>query len=105
MDSSSFEGFHTQIASLLTVLKIKHSQHSCSIYSSVFKNKTEQNRNDEKYSQTGITVEVHTNHDGVRATAIVLRSYAASSSSWRYYKTNSEALTVLCSLVKHLGSG
>ena len=35
----------------------------------------------EKYSQTGITVKMHTNHDGVRATAIMLRSIAASSSS------------------------
>ena len=41
------------------------------------KKKTEQNRNDEKYSQTGITVKTHTNHDGV-----MLRSTAASS-SWR----------------------
>ena len=29
------------------------------------KNKTEQNRNDEKYNQTGIIVKIHTNHDGV----------------------------------------
>lgn len=70
----------------------------------MFKNKAEQNRNDEKYSQTGITVEIHTNHDGVGATAILLRSYAASS-SWLYYETNREALTVLSSPVKHLGSG
>ena len=35
----------------------------------------------EKYSQTGITVKMHTNHDGVRATVIMLRSIAASSSS------------------------
>ena len=48
----------------------------------VIKNKTEQNRNDEKYNQTGITVEIHTNHAGVRATAITLRSIA-SSLSWR----------------------
>ena len=41
------------------------------------KKKTEQNRNDEKYSQTGITVETRTNHDGV-----MLRSNAASS-PWR----------------------
>ena len=46
------------------------------------KNKTEQNRNDDKYNQTGLTVEIHTNHDGVRATAIMLRSIAASL-SWR----------------------
>ena len=48
----------------------------------MFKNKTEQNRNYEKYNQTGIAVKIHTNHDGVRATAIMLRSIAASS-SWR----------------------
>ena len=33
------------------------------------------------FSQTGITVKMHTNHDGVWATAIMLRSIAASSSS------------------------
>ena len=48
----------------------------------MFKNKTEQNRNDEKYNQTGITVKIHTNHAGVRATAITLKSIAASS-PWR----------------------
>ena len=26
---------------------------------------TEQNRNDDKYNQTGIIVKIHTNHDGV----------------------------------------
>ena len=31
----------------------------------MFKNKTQQNGNDENYSQTGITVKIHTNHDGV----------------------------------------
>ena len=39
-------------------------------------------RNDGKYSETGITFKIHTNNDGVRATAIMLRSIAASS-SWR----------------------
>ena len=34
-----------------------------------------------KYNQTGITVKIHTNHAGVRATAITLRSTAVSSSS------------------------
>ena len=28
----------------------------------MFKNKTEKNRNDEKYNQTGIIVKIHTNH-------------------------------------------
>ena len=43
------------------------------MYGFVFKNKTEQNRNDKKHSQTGVTVKTHTNHNGV-----VLRSNAAS---------------------------
>ena len=47
----------------------------------MIKNKTEQNRNYEKYNQTSITVKIHTNHAGVRATAITLRSTAVSSSS------------------------
>ena len=46
------------------------------------KNKTEQNRNDEKYSKTGITVKIHTNNDSVRATAILLR-FIAARLSWR----------------------
>ena len=49
----------------------------------MFKNKTEKKRNDEKYSQTGITVKIHTNHAAVRASAIKLRSIAANL-SWRY---------------------
>ena len=48
----------------------------------MFKNKTEQNRNDDKYNQTGITVKIHTNHDCVRANTIMLRSIAARS-SWQ----------------------
>ena len=48
----------------------------------MFKNKTEQNRNDEKYNQTGIIVKIHTNHDGVWANMIMLKSIAARS-SWR----------------------
>ena len=32
----------------------------------MFKNKREENRNDEKYNQNSITVKIHTNHDGVR---------------------------------------
>ena len=39
-------------------------------------------QNDEKYNLTGITVKIHINHDGIRATAIMLSSIAASS-SWR----------------------
>ena len=49
----------------------------------MFQNKTEQNRDDEKDSQTGITFEIHTNDDGVRATAIMLRSMRLAISSYR----------------------
>ena len=52
------------------------------MYGFVFKNQTQQNRNDENYNQNGMTVKINTNHEGVRATAIMLRSIAASS-SWR----------------------
>ena len=31
--------------------------------------KTEKNKEDERYSHTGMNVKTHTNHDGVRATA------------------------------------
>ena len=48
----------------------------------MFKNKTEQNRNDEKYNQTDKTVKIHSNHDGVWANMIMLKSIAARS-SWR----------------------
>ena len=43
----------------------------------MFKNKAEQNRNDEKNNQT---VKIHSYHDSVRATAIMPRPIAASSS-------------------------
>ena len=46
----------------------------------MIKNKAEQNGNDEKNNQTGLTVKINSNHDSVRATAIMLRSIAASSS-------------------------
>ena len=49
----------------------------------MFKNKTEQNRNDEKYNQTGITVKIHSNHDGVCANMIMLKSIAARL-SWQF---------------------
>ena len=48
----------------------------------MFKNKTEQNTHNEKYNQTNITVKIHRNHDGVSATAIMLKSIAAGS-PWR----------------------
>ena len=44
----------------------------------MFKNKIEPSRNHEKHNQTGITVKIHVNHDGVRATAIMMRSIAAN---------------------------
>ena len=42
--------------------------------------KTEQNRNDENYNQTGIAVKIPTKNDGVRVTVIMLRSITASLS-------------------------
>ena len=43
--------------------------------------KTKEKRpNYDKYSQTGITVKINTDHDGVRATAIMLRSITAGLS-------------------------
>ena len=77
MDSRSFEGFHAQLDYKLTNGNINQTQLQYILFE--FKNKTEQNRNDKKYSQIGITVKIYTNHDGVRATAIMLRSNLASS--------------------------
>ena len=71
IDSPSFKGFHAQLANTRIVYKVL-----CS------KAKQKKNKNDEKYNQTGITVKIHTNHDGVRANMIMLRSIAARS-SWR----------------------
>ena len=48
----------------------------------MFKKNTEQRRNDKKYNRTGITVIIHSNHDGVRANMIMLKSIAGRS-SWR----------------------
>ena len=49
IDSPSIEGFTLcWIVSLRTVIKIKHSLYSYSIYSFVFKNKIEQNNNGDK---------------------------------------------------------
>ena len=43
--------------------------------------KTKEKRpNYDKYSQTGITVKINTDHDGLRATAIMLRSITAGLS-------------------------
>ena len=63
------------------VIKIKLSYHLNTIFFGVQKKAEKKNKNDEKYSQTGIIVKIHTNHDGVRATAIMLRSIPASLSS------------------------
>ena len=80
MDSPSFEGFHAQLDCKLTNGNKNQTQLTLVLHIKFeFKNKTEQNRNDKKYSQSGITVIIHTNHDGVRATAMMLRSNVASS--------------------------
>ena len=48
----------------------------------MFKNKTGKNRNDEKYSQTGITVKILTNHAGHRSEAS-LRNFMSSGEQLR----------------------
>ena len=79
MDSPSFQGFHAQLDCKLTDGNKNQTQLTLVLFIKFeFKNKTEQNRND-KYSQTGITVKIHTNHDGIRTTASMLRSNLASS--------------------------
>ena len=51
------------------------------------KEKIEHNRNDKKsyYDQTWITIKIHINHDGVRATAIMLRP---STNFFKYEATD-----------------
>ena len=60
----------------------------------MIKNKTEQNRNDEKYNQTSITVKIHTHHAGVRATAITLRWRSSVIAVKQASGTTSAALRV-----------
>ena len=82
MDSLSFKGFHTELNCKL-MYSNKNQTQLTPVQSLKFhfqkQNSTEQNN--EKYNQTGITVKICTNHDGVRANAIMLRSIM-SSSSW-----------------------
>ena len=59
---SDFEGFHTQLDCKLTYGNKNQAQLALAFR---VQNKTEHNRNDEKYSQTGKTVKIHTNHDGI----------------------------------------
>ena len=47
----------------------------------MFKNKTDQDRNDGNYNQTGIAVKIHTNRDNDRTITIMLR-FITASSSW-----------------------
>ena len=80
MDSPSLKGFHAQLDCKFTYGNKNQTQLTLVQYIKFeFKNKREQNRNEKKYSQSGINVIIHTNHDGVRATAIKLRSNVASS--------------------------
>ena len=84
MDSLSLEGFHTQLDCKLTYgnKKQTHAANTLILYKVLCSKQNRTNRNDEKYSQTGTTVIIHTNHEGARATAIMLRSIAAGP-SWR----------------------
>ena len=49
------------------------------VYKVLSVKKKNRTKNDEKYNQNGLTVKIHTNHDGARATEIMLRSIAAGS--------------------------
>ena len=81
MNSPRFEGFHAQLDCKLTYGNKNQTQLTLVQYIKFrFQRQNKQNKNDEKYSQIGFTVKMHTNHDGVRETAIVLTSVAASSS-------------------------
>ena len=69
MDNLSIEGFHTQLDCKLAYSNKNQTQQTL-VQHNVLCSKTkqsnaEQNKNDEKYSQTGIIVKIHTNHDGV----------------------------------------
>ena len=86
MDSPSFEGFHAQLDCKLTNGNKNQTQLTLVLHIKFeFKNKTEQNRNDKKYSQSGITVIIHTNHDGVMLRSKVASSEIASEASLRNY--------------------
>ena len=67
----------------------------------MFKNKTEQNRNDEKYNQTGIIVKIHTNHDGVWANMIMLKSIAVHLSC----RPSSEKIRARSDILSNVLSG
>ena len=86
MNSPSFEGFHAQLDCKLTNGNKNQTQLTLVLHIKFeFKNKTEQNRNDKKYSQSGITVIIHTNHDGVMPRSNVASSEIASDAfpmSW-----------------------
>ena len=83
MDCPSFDGFHAQLGCKLTCGNKNQIQLSLvQLIQFLFKNKTEKNRNDEKYRQNDIAIKIQNNHNGVRATAIMLRSITATS-SWR----------------------
>ena len=61
MDSPSTKGFHTQLDCKLTYgyknqTQLTLVQH---ILFCVLKKKAEQNKNDEKYRQTGITIQIY----------------------------------------------
>ena len=64
MDSPRFEGIHAQLDCKLSYGNKNQTQLTL-VQNIVLKSKSEQNRNYEKYSQTGTTVKIHTNHAGI----------------------------------------
>ena len=84
MDSPGSEGFHAQLDCKLTDGDKKSNTANSCIVSIVSCSKAKEKiRNYEKYSQTGVTVKIHTNYDGIESTTIMLSSNTASS-SWRF---------------------
>ena len=63
IDIPSFKDFHAQLDCKLTYGNKNQTQLTLIQYIKFSVQK--QNRNDEKYNQTGITVKIHSNHDGV----------------------------------------
>ena len=75
MNSPSFESFHAQLDCKLTYGNKNQTQLTLVLY--ILFRVQKQNRNDEKHSQTGITVTTRTSND-----VVMLRSNAANS-SWQ----------------------
>ena len=97
MDRPSLKGFHAQLDCKLMCGNKNQTQL-----------KTEQNRNGEKYNQTGLPVKIHTTHDGDRATAIIMAiSGHRNEASLRNYigRPSSEKIRACSDILSDASSG